>query len=149
LADGTEIRTDVVVSNINAKTLYQSLIGYERLPWLVQRGVRSYRYDNACPMVYLGLDYVPPLTAHHTFIAPTLPEINGWWRRRVQQPIPHQQFGMIDWPTFSDPALAPEGKHVLNEPSLGPIKELTGTGTRLASSMTSSPISPGSSSRPR
>ncbi|HEY6689158.1 MAG TPA: hypothetical protein VI094_23440 [Propionibacteriaceae bacterium] len=105
LADGTEIRSDVVVSNINAKTLYQNLIGYERLPWLVQRGVRSYRYDNACPMVYLGLDYVPPLTAHHTFIAPTLPEINGWWRGRAQRPIPQQQFGMIDWPTFSDPAL--------------------------------------------
>jgi hypothetical protein len=41
LADGTEIRSDVVVSNINAKTLYQNLIGTERLPWLVQRGVRT------------------------------------------------------------------------------------------------------------
>jgi prolycopene isomerase len=118
LADGTEIRSAVVVSNINAKTLYQNLIGYEHLPWLVQRGVRSYRYDNACPMVYLVVDYLPPLTAHHTFIAPTLPEINGWWRRRAQ-PIPQQQFGMIDWPTFSDPALAPEGKHVLNVTVVG------------------------------
>lgn len=119
LADGTEIRSDVVVSNINAKTLYQNLIGYEHLPWLVHRGVRSYRYDNACPMVYLGVDYVPPLTAHHTFIAPTLPEINGWWRGRAQRPIPQQQFGMIDWPTFSDPALAPEGKHVLSVTVVG------------------------------
>jgi hypothetical protein len=72
------------------------------------RGVRSYRYDNARPMVYRGLDYVPRLTAHQTFLAPTRPEINGWWCGRAHRPIPQQQFGMIDWPTFSDPALAPE-----------------------------------------
>ncbi|MDY6795738.1 MAG: hypothetical protein SWK76_10745 [Actinomycetota bacterium] len=32
LADGTEITTPVVVSNINAKTLYLDLIGKEHLP---------------------------------------------------------------------------------------------------------------------
>jgi phytoene dehydrogenase-like protein len=119
LADGTEIRSQLVVSNINAKTLYQKLIGYQHLPWLVQRGVSSYRYDSACPMIYLGVDYAPQLTAHHTFIAPTLPEINGWWRTRAQEPIPNRQFGMIDWPTASDSNLSPEGKHVLNVTMVG------------------------------
>jgi phytoene desaturase len=65
-------------------------------------------------MVYLGVDYPPPLDAHHTFIAPTLSEVNHWWRDRNQQPIPQEHFGMIDWPTFSDPSLAPADNHVLN-----------------------------------
>jgi len=54
LADGTEVRSDVVVSILNAKTLYQQLIGADHLPGIVRRGVRSYRYDNALPVVFLG-----------------------------------------------------------------------------------------------
>lgn len=114
LEDGTEIRSAIVVSNINAKTLYLGLIGEEHLPSRVLSGVRSYRYDNALPVVFLGLDQPPPLDAHHTFVQPTLDEVNAWWLDRKRQPIPRRQAGMIDWPTFTDPSLAPEGKHVLN-----------------------------------
>ena len=114
LADGTEIRSDVVVSNVNAKTLYAEMVGEEYLPWLVRRGVRSYQYDNALPVVYLGVDYEPPLDAHHTVIAPTSEEVDSWWRNRARRPIPSRHFGMVDWPTRTDPGLAPEGRHVLN-----------------------------------
>ena len=119
LADGSEITAKVVVSNINAKTLYGRLIGEEHLPWLARRGVRSYRYSLACPMVYLGIDYEPPLDAHHTLIAPTVDEINTYWRNRDTKPIPDEQFGLIGWSTFSDPSLAPSGKHVLNVTMMG------------------------------
>lgn len=114
LEDGTEIRSAIVVSDINAKTLYLGLIGEEHLPPTVRRGVRSYRYDNALPVVFLGLDRPPALEAHHTFVQPTLDEVNAWWRDRGRRPIPRRQAGMIDWPTFTDPSLAPEGRHVLN-----------------------------------
>jgi phytoene desaturase len=114
LQDGTAIRSDVVVANVNAKTLYGRMIGEEHLPWLARRGVRSYRYDNALPVVYLGVDYAPPLAARHTLIAPTLDEINTWWANRGREPIPRVPFGMVDWPTLSDPSLAPDGNHVLN-----------------------------------
>jgi Glycosyl hydrolase family 65 central catalytic domain len=46
--------------------------------------------------------------------APTLSEVNGWWRDRSRHPIPRAHFGMIEWSTFSDPSLAPAGNHVLN-----------------------------------
>ncbi|HEX2418906.1 MAG TPA: FAD-dependent oxidoreductase, partial [Micromonosporaceae bacterium] len=85
LQDGTAIRSDVVVANV-AKTLYGRMIGEEHLPWLARRGVRSYRYDNALPVVYLGVDYAPPLAAHHTLIAPTLDEINTWWATAAVNP---------------------------------------------------------------
>lgn len=114
LEDGTEIRSDVVVSNVNAKTLYLEMVGEQHLPWLTRRGVRSYHYDNALPVIYLGVDYEPPLDAHHTVVAPTLDEIDSWWRDRALRPIPFRQFGMVDWPTRTDPALAPDGHHVLN-----------------------------------
>jgi phytoene dehydrogenase-like protein len=54
---------------------------------------------------------------------------------RPQQPISQQQFGMIVWPTFSDPALAPEGKHVLTVTVVGAYKGVDWD-TRLASPMT-------------
>jgi phytoene dehydrogenase-like protein len=43
--DGTEIRSDVVVANVNAKTLYLDLIGAEHLPRRVCRAAASYKYD--------------------------------------------------------------------------------------------------------
>ncbi len=53
LSDGTEITSDLVVSNINAKTLYLDMIGEEHLPWLARNGIKSYGYsksrDHALP----------------------------------------------------------------------------------------------------
>ncbi len=38
LADGGEISSRMVVSNINPKMLYLDLIGEENLPWLTRSG---------------------------------------------------------------------------------------------------------------
>jgi len=65
------------------------------------------------------IDYEPPLDAHHTLIAPTVEEINEYWRNRTAKPIPDKQFGLIAWTTFADPTLAPPGKHVLNLTMMG------------------------------
>ncbi len=123
LADGEEITSRVVVSNINAKTLYLEMIGEEHLPWLARRGVRSYQYSISVPMLYLGLDYPPPLEAHHSMIAVTMEEMNDyWWNRHLKGLLPERQFGLICWPTRSDPSLAPEGKHALNVIFIGPYQ---------------------------
>lgn len=114
LPDGTEITAPIVVSNVNAKRTYGDLIGEEHLPWLVRRGVRSYDYSLACMMIYLGIDERPPLDGHHTLIAPTVDEINAYWRDRRRHPIPDKQFGLIAWSTFADPSMAPTGKHALH-----------------------------------
>lgn len=119
LPDGTEITSRLVVSNVNAKTLYLDLIGEQHLPWLARIGVRSLNCSLTAPMIYLGIDYRPPLDAHHTLIAPTVDEINLYWRNRAQKPIPDTQFGLIGWSTFTDPSLAAEGHHVLNLTTTG------------------------------
>jgi phytoene desaturase len=114
LADGTEITARVIVSDVNARMLYQEMIGEENLPPLVRRGLRSYKYSLACPMIYLGLNYEPPLAAHHSIIAISPEELNHYWPKCLLGVLPSKHFGLICWPTLSDPSLAPRGKHLLN-----------------------------------
>jgi phytoene desaturase len=115
LADGTEITSRQVVSNINARTLYLDLIGEQHLPALAAKGIKSYRYSLAAPMIYLGLDYEPPLEAHHSVIAISPDEINRYWWENVEPGrLSKKPFGLICWPTHTDPSLAPKGRHVLN-----------------------------------
>jgi phytoene desaturase len=115
LADGTEITSKIVVSNINAKTLYLDLIGEENLPCMVRTGIKSYKYSKGVPMIYVGLDYTPPLDSHHSLIAVTPQGVNDYWFNNVEKGIlPENNFGLICWPTHADKSLAPPGHHVLN-----------------------------------
>lgn len=115
LADGAEISAPVVVSNVNAKMLYQEMIGEEHLPRLARAGVRSYRYSKAVPMIYLGLNYTPPLESHHSLIAVSPEQVNRYWWENVEKGrLPEKTFGLICWPSHSDDSLAPKGKHVIN-----------------------------------
>ncbi|MEW6553924.1 MAG: NAD(P)/FAD-dependent oxidoreductase [Actinomycetota bacterium] len=127
LADGTEITSRVVVSNINAKRLYLEKIGEEHLPWLARYGVKSYRISVSAPMINVGLDYRPPLDAHHTLITETMDKMNEYWFGDMQKGLlPKETFGLVCFPTFSDPSMAPEGHHVLNIVQSGPyhVKEI-------------------------
>ena len=127
LEDGTILSADVIVSNVNAKTLYLDLIGEENLPPVVVRGIKSYELSLTCPMVYLGLDYRPPLDAHHTIVPLSQGDMNdAWWNVYRKGKIPKEQFGLLCMPTYTDPDLAPEGHHILNLILMGPY-ELQGT----------------------
>ncbi|NPV85713.1 MAG: NAD(P)/FAD-dependent oxidoreductase [Anaerolineae bacterium] len=121
LQDGSVLTSKVVVSNVNAKTLYLNLIGEEHLPWIVRTGIKSYETSLTCPMVYLGVDYQPPVEAHHTLMPLSVEAMNhAWWNRYRQGLLPEQQFGLICCPTFTDPSLAPQGHHILNLILMGP-----------------------------
>ena len=121
LEDGSMLSAKVVVSDVNAKILYQKMIGEEHLPWIVKQGLRSYETSLTCPMVYLGVDYKPPLNAHHTLIPLPLKEMDDyWWNKYRKGAIAEKQFGLICSPTFTDPSLAPDGHHILNLILMGP-----------------------------
>jgi phytoene dehydrogenase-like protein len=121
LKDGTEITSDVVVSNVNAKKLYLEMIGEEQLPWLARFGIKSYEVSMSCVMLYVGLDYRPPLEAHHSLTIGPLEMMNDfWWNDFVKGRMPEDVYGLICWPTESDASLAPEGCHVLNIMGMGP-----------------------------
>ncbi len=123
LADGTEITADVVISNINAKKLYLDLIGEEYLCPLARRGIKSYPLSLSVPMLYIGLDCEPPLDAHHTIICAPPEELDDyWWNGHRRGRLPEKQFGLVCWPTRSDPDLAPEGHHALNVILMGPTE---------------------------
>jgi phytoene desaturase len=127
MSDGSIITSSVVVSNVNARTLYLDLIGEEKLPGMVRSGIKSLQPSLTAPMVYLGLDYRPPLDAHHTIIPLSVNEMNdAWWNHYNFGKIPPQQFGLICWPTHTDTSLAPAGHHVLNLILMGPY-HLEGT----------------------
>lgn len=115
LADGTEISCKNVVSDVNARTLYLKMIGEEQLPSAVVRGVKSYSLSLSVPMIYLGLDYAPPLDAHHSVIAVSPEDLDQYWYQNlVPGRLAYKNFGLICWATHTDPSLAPEGKHILN-----------------------------------
>ena len=115
LADGKEISAKVVVSDINAKTLYEQMIGPEHIPGLAMRGIKSYKYSKAVPMIYVGVDYEPPLDAHHSLIGVSPEDVNQYWWNNVEPGVlPEKPMGLICWPTHTDKSLAPKGRHVLN-----------------------------------
>ncbi len=121
LADGTEIRSNIVISNINAKTLYLELVGEEKLPSWAKRAIKSYDLSIPAPMIMLGLDKKPDLDAHHSFCYATLNEMNRiWFEDYKNNKVPDGGFMLISWPTHADPSLAPEGHHCLNLVSFAP-----------------------------
>ena len=114
LTDGTQIAANLVVSDINAKTLYLGLIGEENLPWLQRTGIKSYEVSMATPMIYLGVDYEPPLESHHTLCTLPIDELNAyWWKTYKRGAFPADQFGIISWTSASDASLAPAGHHTI------------------------------------
>jgi phytoene desaturase len=127
LAGGEEIGAPAVVSNINAKTLYLDLVGEEHLPRVARVGIKSYKPSISAVMVCLGVDYEPPLDAHHTIITAPYEEMNDyWWNRLRRGKLPDEQFGLVCWSTHSDPSLAPPGCHTVNVILMGAY-ELAGT----------------------
>jgi phytoene desaturase len=115
LEDGTPISAKVVVSNINARTLYMDMIGEEHLPKLAAKGIKSYEYSTSVPMIYLGLNKAPNLSAHHSVFAISPHELNSYqWNNVDKGILPDRHLGLICWPSHSDDTLAPKGKHVLN-----------------------------------
>ncbi len=127
LADGTEITAGAVISNVNAKALYLDMIGEENLPWLARQGIKSYRLSASAPMINVGLNRRPPLDAHHTLITESMDRMNEYWFGDMRRGLlPRETFGLVCFPTFSDPSMAPEGHHVLNIVQSGPyhVKEI-------------------------
>ena len=127
LTDGTEITSPVVVSNINARTLYFDLVGEEHLHPLARIGLKSYELSISAPVLYLGVDYEPPLDAHHTLLTVPMERLDDyWWNEYKKGLVPDDLFGLVCWPTMSDTSLAPEGHHVLNIILSGPYRRSSG-----------------------
>jgi len=123
LDDGTEITSKIVVSNVNAKTLYLDMVGRENLPGWATKAMESYEVSIPAPMIMLGLDTEPDLDAQHTFCYTTLEEMNSiWFEDYYQKKLPDRGFMLISWPSHADPSLAPAGHHCLNLVTFAPYE---------------------------
>ena len=129
-ADGETIHAKVVVSNINARKLYLDLVGEEHLKPIARKGIKSYELSKSTPYICLGVDYDPPLDAHHTLVTRNVDEINEFWWEKYRKgivPKPEEQFGLICCPTKTDDSLAPKGHHIVALDFQGPSKLANGT----------------------
>jgi len=127
LSDGTEIRSRVVISNVNAKTLYLDMVGRDMIPSWAARAIDSYEVSIPAPMIMLGLNSRPELDAHHTFCYTTLDQMNSiWFEDAASGRLPQGNFMLVSWPSHADPSLAPEGHHCLNLVNFAPY-DLAGT----------------------
>jgi phytoene desaturase len=114
LSDGTVINAKIIVSDINSKKLYMDMIDQKHLSWLMKIGIKSYKYSMATPMIYLCLDYAPPLKDHHTLMTVPMQQMNDYWFNHYEKgEFPAEQFGILSWTTRSDASLAPAGHHII------------------------------------
>jgi phytoene dehydrogenase-like protein len=121
LADGTDLSARVVVSNLNPKLLFGSLVADEHLPETFRRRMDSWRCGSGVLRMNLALSELPRFTClpepgpHHgasIIIAPSLAYLDqaymdarqvGWARRpSIEMHIP----------SVLDDTLAPPGAHV-------------------------------------
>lgn len=127
LKDGTEITSKIVVSNVNAKKLYLEMIGEEHIPWLARFGLKSYELSMPFPVVYVGVDYRPPLEAHHNINIGPIELMNEFWHETyLKGLLPEKPYGLVTIPSLSDASLAPEGHHVVTLMGMAPY-HLQGT----------------------
>ena len=123
LADGTKLSSRMVVSDINARTLYLDLIGRENIPGWAASAMRNFPVSIPAPMIMLGLDTQPDLPGHHTFCYTNLKEMNRiWFEDYLKGRIPSGGFMLISWPSHADPSMAPEGHHCLNLVTFAPYQ---------------------------
>ncbi len=121
LADGTKITSKIVVSDINAKTLYLDLIGRDNIPGWAASAMKNFPVSIPAPMIMLGLDSELDLPGHHTFCYTNLNEMNRIWFDEYKKGIiPTGGFMLISWPSHADPSMAPPGKHCINLVTFAP-----------------------------
>jgi phytoene dehydrogenase-like protein len=125
LASGEEITAPIVISNLNAKFLFQKLVGRSQLPGDFMAEIDSYRTFSTAFKINAACDDAPRYRAFdpakagfaypsYVHIGPTIDYLEqayddakygGYSRRPFITPVV---------PTFVDDTLAPPGKHVVN-----------------------------------
>lgn len=123
LAGGETIRCNRVLSNADPKRTFLGLLDEDVLPDRFVAALKAYRCNGTSVKINLGVDRLPEVTGMPPGRRPYLggimefgPFIPGMDRAQAEAregklgTDPHTE---VCIPTFHDPSLAPEGKHVL------------------------------------
>ena len=123
LADGTVVGADRILSNADPLRTFFGLVGEELLPDRFAASLRNYRCEGTSVKINLGVDRLPEVTGMPTGRQPYLGGIMEFGGTiadmdRAQFEARSGKLGTephveVCIPTFHDPSLAPDGKHVL------------------------------------
>jgi phytoene dehydrogenase-like protein len=123
LEDGSVIEADRVVSNADPLRTFFGLVGEELLPDRFAASLRNYRCEGTSVKINLGVDRLPEVVGMPSGRQPYLGgimEFGGFIADmdRAQHEARSGRLGTdphveVCIPTFHDPSLAPEGRHVL------------------------------------
>lgn len=124
LADGRQLRAEVVASGVHPATTFLSLVGEQQLPAELAEDMRNFRTRSPSAKVNLALSQLPDFTArpgtecgpqHAEFIvSPSLRYLERAWDD-VKYGRPSAR-PLIDCviPTTKDDSLAPDGAHIMS-----------------------------------
>ncbi|HEV7254925.1 MAG TPA: NAD(P)/FAD-dependent oxidoreductase [Mesorhizobium sp.] len=121
LADGTELRTGLVLSAINPKTTFFELVGAPHLDIGFMRKVGNIRMNGAAAKLHLALDGIPAfagLGEEHLrgriVIAPSSDGVERAYNPSKYGDFSREPVVEVTLPGLADPALAPQGGAVLS-----------------------------------
>jgi prolycopene isomerase len=118
LADGTEIRAPVVVSNVDAGQTFERLLEPGLLPDAYTRRLGRLSVSTSSFIVYAAttLDLCQLDGAHETFVFGSWDHDEVWRRTLDGEPYALT----VTSPTRIDPSLAPPGEHLITTVALAP-----------------------------
>lgn len=122
LASGEVIKSRIVVSNANAKTLFLRLLKPEHLPSSVIEAVKRIRTTSSCFKINMALSGLPQWTAlkgqnqvpGSITIAENLEELQDAFHSAQHGRMAENPYMWILTPSAFDKTVAPEGKHTMS-----------------------------------
>ena len=125
LATGDELRGEVVVSNLDPKRTFLSLIPPQLLDAEFLREIHAIKMDGVAMKINLALDGLPdfggapgiiPGPQHRAtiHIGPSMDYIDDAWDDARRGKPSEKPFLEVTLPTVYDPSLAPEGKSIMS-----------------------------------
>jgi phytoene dehydrogenase-like protein len=123
LANGDEIRADVVSSSVDPRLTFIKMIGEEHLPEEFTDDLKRYKYRGSSGKVNLALDGLPDFTSlpgpgHHlrgaVSISPSVQYMERAYDEAKYGRFSRSPYIDIVIPSLTDPSVAPPGKHVMS-----------------------------------
>src|ERR1700730_9674532 len=125
LIDGTEIRSQVVVSNADPKRTFLHLVGSEHLPADFFRKVERLKANAAYLKFHAALNRLPDFSQHFdgdydarllaaTKICPSVEYYEQSWDDAVHGRPSRNPVMSVQIPSAYDPTMAPAGRHVIS-----------------------------------
>jgi phytoene dehydrogenase-like protein len=122
LADGTVIRSRVVVSNADPRRTFFGLVGPTHLEPRFMKAVRNINYKGVTAKLNLELSGLPQFNGQtdnaqlgsQIRISPSLTYLEKAYDAGKYGRISQQPYLDCTIPTLTDPSLAPSGKHILS-----------------------------------